>query len=180
VSSPQARRGQGQQRGKGRGGGAGDGTTRGGGATASGGRAKASGGGAKASGGRANASGGRARASTGQRGGVRASGGRPLPRGDSFYTPGAGETRRWIERASARPLVLLHQLPRWLVPIVLVGMLVAGLTVPGVGAAALVVIAAFLGWLSALSWPALTPNARLLRLAAIAGVLVLAGIQASR
>jgi hypothetical protein len=58
---------------------------------------------------------------------------------------------------------------------------VTGLAVPGwVGAAALVLVAAFLGWLAALSWPALDQNGRLLRLAAVAGTLVLAGIQAAR
>jgi hypothetical protein len=78
-------------------------------------------------------------------------------------------------------MVLLHQLPRWLVPIVTAGLLVVGLAVPGwPGATALVLLAAFISWLVALSWPALTPNARLLRLAAIAGVLVLAALAAIR
>jgi hypothetical protein len=86
-----------------------------------------------------------------------------------------------MERSSARPLVLLHQLPRWVVPILAAGLLVVGLTVPGWGgAAALVLVAAFLGWLAALSWPALNANGRLLRLAAVAGVLVLAVIRAIR
>ena len=106
---------------------------------------------------------------------------RPLPPGNSFYTPQASQARGWLERASARPLVLLHQLPVWLVPIVLAGLLVTGLAVPGwLGAVALVLVAAFLAWLAALSWPQTSRGGRLLRLAAVAGVLAVAVIQATR
>lgn len=106
---------------------------------------------------------------------------RPLPRGSSLYTPGAGDTRRSLERGSARPLLLLHQFPVWLVPVLLTVLLVTGLAVPGwIGAAALVLVAAFLGWLAAVSWPRLAPGGRLLRVAAVACVLVAAGIQAVR
>jgi hypothetical protein len=77
--------------------------------------------------------------------------------------------------------VFLHQLPRWLPPLVLAGLLLAGLTVRGPGgAASLVVVAAFLGWLAALSWPRLTPQGRLLRAAALCCVLALAVFQAVR
>ena len=106
---------------------------------------------------------------------------RPLPRGTSLYTPGASDARRTLERSSARPLVVLHQLPVWVVPLLLTALLIAGLSVPGlIGAVALVLVAAFLGWLAAVSWPRLTPSGRLLRVAAIAGVLVIAGFQAVR
>jgi hypothetical protein len=107
--------------------------------------------------------------------------GRPLPRGDAFYTQGASDTRRRIEQSSARPLVLLHQLPVWLLPIVVAALLVTGLAVPGlVGAIALLLVAAFLGWLAALSWPQTKSSGRLLRLASVACVLVVAVIQAGR
>ena len=106
---------------------------------------------------------------------------RPLPRGKTFYTPQASQARSSLERSSARPLIMLHQLPVWVVPIVLTGLLVTGLAVPGwLGAVALVLVAAFLGWLAALSWPRLGPGPRLLRVAAVAGLLVIAGIQAVR
>ena len=118
---------------------------------------------------------------TGQAGRPRRGKTRPLPRGTSLYTPGASDTRRALERSSARPLVLLHQLPVWVVPFVLAALLIAGLAVPGwLGAVALVLVAGFLGWLAAMSWPRLTPGGRLLRVAAVAGVLVVAGIQAVR
>lgn len=107
--------------------------------------------------------------------------GRPLPRGDSLYTQGAGDARRRVERSSARPLVLLHQLPVWFPPVIVAVLLVIGLAVPGwLGAAALVIVAAFLGWLAALSWPATALGGRLLRLAAVGGVLAVAVIQAIR
>ena len=107
--------------------------------------------------------------------------GRPLPRGDSLYTKEASDSRRALERSSARPLVFLHQLPAWFPPLVVAGLLVVGLAVPGwPGAAALVLVAGFLGWLAALSWPGLAPGGRLLRLAAVAGVLGVAVIQAVR
>jgi hypothetical protein len=106
---------------------------------------------------------------------------RSLPKGNSLYTPGASDTRRSLEHSSARPLVLLHQLPVWLIPVALTALLVTGLAVPGwIGAAALVLVAAFLVWLAAVSWPRLAPGPRLLRVAAVAGVLVVAGIQAVR
>jgi hypothetical protein len=107
--------------------------------------------------------------------------GKPLPRGDSFYTPGASDTRSRMERSSAKPLVWLHQQPAWFPPVVLAVLLIVGLAVPGwLGAAALVLVAAFLGWLAALTWPRLAPGGRLLRVAAVAVVLVVAIIQATR
>ena len=118
---------------------------------------------------------------TGQKGRPQRGKTRPLPRGTSLYTPGASNARRTLEQSSARPLVVLHQLPVWVVPLLLAALLIAGLAVPGwIGAVALVLVAAFLGWLAAVSWPRLTPRGRLLRVAAIAGVLVIAGIQAVR
>ena len=106
---------------------------------------------------------------------------RPLPPGTSLYTPRASNARRTLEQSSARALIALHQLPVWVVPLVLAALLIAGLAVPGwIGAVALVLVAAFLGWLAAVSWPRLTPSGRLLRVAAIAGLLVVAGIQAVR
>jgi hypothetical protein len=58
---------------------------------------------------------------------------RPLPKGDTLYTPGASAARQAAERRSARPLMYLHQLPAWIAPLVLVGLLIAGLAVKGPG-----------------------------------------------
>jgi hypothetical protein len=106
---------------------------------------------------------------------------RPLPRGNTLFTPEARVARRSLERSSARPLLVLHQFPVWLIPLVLAALLVTGLAVRGwPGTVALVAVAGFLGWLAAVSWPRLRPGPRLLRLAAIACVLVAAAIQAAR
>jgi len=89
--------------------------------------------------------------------------------------------RRSAEQRSAAPLLYLRQLPTWLPPLVLTALLVAGLAVRGwAGAAALLVVAAFLGWLAFLSWPRLTVMGRLGRAAAIALALGLAVFQATR
>lgn len=106
---------------------------------------------------------------------------RPLPKGAPLYTPGASASRRKLETRSARPLLLLHQLPTWLVPLVAVALLVGGLTLPGPGgAAALVVLAVLLSWLAWVSWATITPRGRLLRAAAVIVVLVLAVVQGLR
>jgi hypothetical protein len=68
---------------------------------------------------------------------------------------------------------MLRQLPSWLLPTLLVGLLVAGLAVHGwVGAIALGCVAVVLTWLAALSWPGLNAQGRLLRVTAIACVLL--------
>jgi hypothetical protein len=106
---------------------------------------------------------------------------RPLPKGSALYTPNASAARKAAERRSARALLYLHQLPRWLPPVVLVILLVAGLAVKGpVGAIALCAVAAVLGWLAALSWPRLTSTGRAGRVLAVALVLAVAVYQAAR
>ncbi len=83
-----------------------------------------------------------------------------------------------LERRSVAPLRRLSALPRWAMVFVVVGVLMTGLLLPGpIGALALLLLALFLGWLLALSWPALVPTARLLRLAVVAG---LVGVAATR
>jgi hypothetical protein len=93
--------------------------------------------------------------------------------------PSAG--RRAAERRSAMPLAYLRHLPSWVPPVVLAALLVAGLAVRGWGGAvALCIVAAFLGWLAYLSWPALGSRGRLGRSVAVAGLLALAALQATR
>jgi hypothetical protein len=90
-------------------------------------------------------------------------------------TPHGRGPRRAIERHSAAPLVYLHQLPRWVLPLALVALLIAGMLGTGwVGAAALLVLAAVLGWLAYLSWPSTPPIGRLLRVAAFVLLITLA------
>ena len=100
---------------------------------------------------------------------------RPLPTGDTLFTPAASPARHALERRSATALLWAHQLPVWLVPMLALGLLVAGLAVRGwAGAAALIAVAALLGWLAAVSWPRLSAQGRLLRIAAVAVVLAAA------
>jgi hypothetical protein len=79
------------------------------------------------------------------------------------------------------PLVYLRHLPSWVPPVVLAALLVTGLVVRGWGGAvALCLVAAFLGWLAYLSWPALGGRGRAGRIAAVACLLALAAFQATR
>jgi hypothetical protein len=97
------------------------------------------------------------------------------------YPTGVGGTRSSVERSSARPLLFLRQLPAWLPPLATLALLITGFALPGwIGGTALALVAVFLGWLGYLSWPALAARGRLLRVAAVACVLVLAVIQAGR
>ncbi len=106
---------------------------------------------------------------------------RPLPKGNTLYTPNASAARQAAERRSARPLLYLHQLPRWVPPVLLAVLLVVGLAVKGPGGAvALCAVAVVLGWLAALSWPRLTTSGRAGRLLTLALLLAIAGYQASR
>ncbi len=106
---------------------------------------------------------------------------RPLPKGNSLYTPDASPVRQATERRSARPLMYLYQLPVWVAPLLLVVLLIAGLAMRGpAGAAALCGVAVVLGWLATLSWPQLSATGRLGRVLGIGLVLALAGLQAIR
>ncbi|HVQ18492.1 MAG TPA: DUF6703 family protein [Actinomycetes bacterium] len=85
-----------------------------------------------------------------------------------------------FERLSAPFLLRLHTTPRWLLAVILIGTLLAGLVINGpVGAVLLVLLAAFLGWLAAIGWRALTLGARLLRIATVALLLVAAASRLS-
>jgi hypothetical protein len=107
-------------------------------------------------------------------------GGRPVPAGH-LYTPGASATRQAVERSSARPLIFLHRLPRWVLLLAMLALMITGFAVPGwIGAAALVLVAAFLGWLAYMSWPHVSARGRLPRIVAVVCVLVLAVWQARR
>ena len=100
---------------------------------------------------------------------------RPLPQGDTLFTPQASPARRTVEQRSATPLLWLHQLPRWLAPVLAVALLVTGLAAgEWAGAVALAGLAVVLAWLASLSWPHLSAQGRLLRVAVIGLVLLVA------
>ena len=107
-------------------------------------------------------------------------GGRPVPAGRPGQ-PGASETRQAVERFSARPLVFLHQLPRWILLLIVLGLLISGFAVPGlIGAIALLLVAILLGWLAYLSWPSINASGRVLRVIALACMVAIVVWQARR
>lgn len=100
--------------------------------------------------------------------------GRPGPRPRADRQGSVGGLRVAIERRSAAPLLFLRRLPRWVPPVVLAALLVAGLAAEGwPGASLLLLLAVVLAWLGYLSWPRLTPPGRLLRVAALLVLFVL-------
>jgi len=83
--------------------------------------------------------------------------------------------RRRVELKAGPLVVLLHRLPRAVPFLLVAALLLAGLGLKGVaGAVLLLVLAALLGLLVALSWPVLQPSARLLRVATVALVVAAA------
>ena len=77
--------------------------------------------------------------------------------------------RATLERRSFAPLAFLSSLPSWVAPVVLAVFLVLGLAITARWAGLLLLVpAAFLAWLLALSWPATNPVGRILRLTAVA------------
>lgn len=81
-----------------------------------------------------------------------------------------------FERRSAPLLLRLSALPRWSVVAGIVGLLAAGLFLPGwPGAVVLGVLAVFLGWLALLSRSRLSPAELLLRVITV-GLVVAAAV----
>jgi hypothetical protein len=84
--------------------------------------------------------------------------------------------RRAVEKRSAPVLVLLSQQHKAVIPLVSVLLLIGGLALPpAAGVPCLLVLAAFVGWLTYLSWPAVVGVARAVRVATF-GLLVAATV----
>ncbi|MGN9781742.1 DUF6703 family protein [Nonomuraea sp. ZG12] len=92
---------------------------------------------------------------------------RPLPPGEQFFTPGATGLRKAMEQRSATPLAFLFtQVPKWVPPAVMVGLLLTGFVVTNwLGGVAVLPVLAFIVWLAYLSWPSLKVSGKLLRVA---------------
>jgi hypothetical protein len=101
---------------------------------------------------------------------------RPLPRGEQFFTPGATGLRKKIEQRSATPMAYLFtQVPRWIVPVAMVVLLLAGFAVQNwLGGLAVLPVVAFVGWLAYLSWPSLSSGGKLLRVAMLTFLVLVA------
>jgi hypothetical protein len=80
-------------------------------------------------------------------------------------TQAKSAARLKLEKFSRRPLHFLKRLPRLILPVVMGILLLAGLLLPSQFAGLLLLlVAAFLGWLLALSWPAVIGSSRAIRL----------------
>ena len=79
----------------------------------------------------------------------------------------------WLEKVSAPILLKLHSWPRYVFPLLLGSVLVAGLffSNPLISSALLGLVSLTLLWLVALSWPLLTSPQRLIRTLLIAALI---------
>jgi len=86
-----------------------------------------------------------------------------LPSGASAPSP----ARQRFEEMSYGPLRTLHAMPRWIIVIAPAILLFGGLILTGplswLGGILLLLVWAFIAWLTALSWPALSPGSRAFR-----------------
>lgn len=112
--------------------------------------------------------------------GVRGPGG-PPPAGARGGTPRptpSAAGRGAFQQRSLPLLRWMHALPRWLVVIAPAIFLFVGLVLTGpvawLGGLLLLLVALFLAWLTALSWPAISPSARALRVLVVAALVGIA------
>lgn len=98
---------------------------------------------------------------------------RPLgPRVQRIPSQAKSPARLKLEQRSAGPLRVLHRMPRMILPVLMAVLLLAGLLLPSsLAGLLLLALAGFLGWLLALSWPALVTSSRLLRLVVVAAII---------
>lgn len=97
---------------------------------------------------------------------------RPLgPRPRRVPSEVKSPARRKLETMSAGPLLRMHSLPRLVVPGVLFVLFAAGLFLNTSWAGILlVVVAIFVSWLLAVSWPLLEPAAKIIRVLVVAAL----------
>lgn len=92
-----------------------------------------------------------------------------------FMTPGAGPVRAKVEKSCAAFVVWLSGLPRVLPPVVVALLFLGGIIVSGViGCVLILLVVAFMSLLTYLAWPSLTPAARLIRVAVLLAIAILA------
>ena len=109
------------------------------------------------------------------------------PRGPQHGSGGAASSggasgpvsrRTAFERASFPLLQTLHSLPRWLVVVTPAILLFVGLVAAGpfrwIGGLLLLLTAALLGWLTALSWPRIAGGQKLVRTVIVVALIGLA------
>jgi len=117
-----------------------------------------------------------------KKGGRRESGNPAVRASGTPPRPAAAAPTGWRRRFEARSapfLAYLAQQPRWLFPLIMAALLLAGLMVPvpWVGGLLLLVLVVVLVWLTVLSWPVLSGAGRLLRLITILAALAVAAMR---
>lgn len=124
--------------------------------------------------------------------GVRGPGGPPPPPGAAkagagsdrpttrATSPTSSSRRKRFEELSFPLIRTLHAMPRWLIVVAPAILLFGGLVLTGpmawLGGILLFLVWLFVAWLTALSWPALTPGSRIFRVLivlALLGIVVL-------
>lgn len=108
--------------------------------------------------------------------------GKPTPPSSRLGSPPTTKDgwRRTFEQRSYPVLQRLHSIPRWIVVVAPALLLFLGLVLTGgvawLGGIMLLIVWLFVAWLTALSWPALTPGSRLFRalvVLALLGIVVM-------
>lgn len=75
--------------------------------------------------------------------------------------------RESFERASLPALTYISSLPRFVPFLAILGLVIAGLLIPGWGWVLIVLVVLLLAWIGALAWPRLSMPERMMRVAVV-------------
>ena len=86
--------------------------------------------------------------------------------------------RESFERASLPALTYISSLPRFVPFLAILGLVIAGLLIPGWGWVLIVLVVLLLAWIGALAWPRLSMTERMMRVAVVVMMAAIAITQA--
>lgn len=86
--------------------------------------------------------------------------------------------RESFERASLPALTYISSLPRFVPFLAILGLVIAGLLIPGWGWVLIVLVVLLLAWIGALAWPRLSMPERMMRVAVVVLMAAIAITQA--
>ena len=86
--------------------------------------------------------------------------------------------RESFERASLPALTYISSLPRFVPFLAILGLVIAGLLIPGWGWVLIVLVVLLLAWIGALAWPRLSMPERMMRVAVVVMMSAIAITQA--
>ena len=87
--------------------------------------------------------------------------------------------RESFERASLPALTYISSLPRFVPFLAILGLVIAGLLIPGWGWVLIVLVVLLLAWIGALAWPRLSMPERMMRVAVVVMMAAIAITQAA-